>query len=429
MPDYRKKQYGKKKFGKAEKPIKNPVKKERKKVKEVVFDDGLLSGTSKVKVIKGKKVERQRKLRAFIITAVIIIASNIILSLILPVNLTENVKNLSAVLGTGSFPAELNGLSTIDTKQNRSVFYILSDTGLTAYNRSGKEVYHRLCGYENPVMSISETRVLVYDQGGNELSISNLKEVTNTYKSDDPITCAAIGRNGTFAVVTSSADYASTVTVFNRKSKRLYTWNSAKEIVNNVCVSADGKKIGVSTITTANGRFSSHLYVLGFESADPVYTLDLKEKIVISLKASGKNLVVGADGGYVSFINLKKNTAVTLEKELDLSFYRSYGRKNLFVFNLSSNKSQNSVVVTDSGGNKKGEFQINETISDIQLFGSHIYCISDTKTFVYDIDGTLVRTGECGYGCKRLAVTGTYSVAVITDTSMDEFDISKKEKL
>ncbi len=423
MPDYRKK-----KFGKEKKPIKNTVKKERKREKEIIFEDDLLNGSSKIKVIKGKKVERQRKFRIFLTTVAFLIAANIILSLILPVNLIENVKNLSAVIGSGSFPVELNGLSTIDTKQNTSVFYILSDTGLTAYNRSGKEVYHRLCGYENPVMSVSETRVLVYDQGGNELSISNLKEVTNTYKSDDPIICAAVGRNGSYAVVTSSSEYASTVTVFNRKSKRLYTWNSAKEIINNVCVSADGKKIGVSTITTVNGRFSSHLYVLSFESADPVYTLDLKEKTVISLKASGRNLVVGADGGYVSFINLKKNSTVTLEKELDLSYYRSYGRKNLFVFNLSSNKSQNTVVITDSNGNKKGEFQINETISDIQLFGSHIYCISDTKTFIYDLDGTLVRTGECGYGCKRLAVTGTYSVAVITDTSMDEFDISKKEK-
>ena len=38
MPDYRKK-----KFGKEKKPIKNTVKKERKREKEIIFEDDLLT--------------------------------------------------------------------------------------------------------------------------------------------------------------------------------------------------------------------------------------------------------------------------------------------------------------------------------------------------------------------------------------------------
>lgn len=424
MPDYKKKNFSEKSLRKKKK-ISD---KKAKSSNQIIFDDDSAGINKPVRIIKGKKFERKRKLRIFISALVFLTAVNLLLSLILPVSLSENFTNIVSSFGGGSYPVSLSGLQTLDSKSVGSVFYILSDTGLTAYNRSGKEVYHRMCGYENPVLKTSATRALVYDQGGNELSVSNLKKVTNTYKSDDSIICANIGRNGTYAVVTSSSEYAATVNVFNKNSKRLYTWNSAKEIINNICVSDNGKSIAVSAITVMSGNYVAHTYILSFDSADPVFSADSDGKVPLMMESAGKYYYTVFSDGRVSFTNWKNHKNSEIKKEYDVAFCRNFGNKNLFVFNLLNNKSENIIVYTDNSGKILSEFKINKNISDIEIYGSHIYCISDTEVSVYSKEGTLLRKGICGYGCKRFSVTSTYSVAVITDSEITEFDIPKKEK-
>lgn len=424
MPEYKKKNFSKKSLKKKQKSPEKKI----KKSKDLIFDDNIAGINKPVRVVKGKKYERKRKFRILISAAAFITALNILLTLILPVSLAENITNLVSSLGTGSYPISLSGLQTLDSRSTGLVYYILSDTGLTAYNKGGKEVYHRMCGYENPVLKTSATRALVYDQGGSELSVSNLKKVTNTYKSENSIICADIGRNGTYAVVTSSSEYASTVTVFNKNSKRLYTWNSAKEIINNICISDNGKSIAVSGVTVSSGKYVTHTYILSFDSADPVFTQDLEGKVTLYMKSAGRYFYTAASDGYVSFTNWKSHKSSVIKKDYELAFCRNAGNKNIFVFNLLNNKNENIIVYTDNSGKILSEFKIEKTISDIEIYGSHIYCISDTRVSVYSKDGTLLRDGSCGYGCKRFSVTGTYSVAVITDSEITEFDIPKKEK-
>ena len=129
---------------------------------------------------------------------------------------------------------------------------------------------------------------MLFDQGGKVIYIYNLSGKIQTLETEDEIINANISRNGVFAVSTQSKNYTSTVNVYNKNCNKIYTWNSAKDIVNNVLVNSNGNKIAVSTLSAVSGQYESKVLILDFESANALYTLDLDKSIVLSLENTGK---------------------------------------------------------------------------------------------------------------------------------------------
>ena len=77
------------------------------------------------------------------------------------------------------------------------------------------------------------------------------------------------------------------------------------------------------------------------------------------------------------------------------------------------------MVLFTKKGQVKSEFEFKGIISDIQVFGGHIYCISDTAVYLLSDSGGVLRKSECGFGAVRLAVLGSNTAAVITDNKIE----------
>ena len=60
--------------------------------------------------------------------------------------------------------------------------------------------------------------------------------------------------------------------------------------------------------------------------------------------------------------------------------------------------------MTNKSGKKKFEIKFNGIITDIAFKNNHIYLISDTKAYILDSKGEIVRTADCGFGAVRLVV-------------------------
>lgn len=381
---------------------------------------------SEFKVVKGKKLENIRKTRTFIVAAAIIAAVCIIVSVALPTGIAEALKNAVALSGSGSYPATLSGSETLNCVDMGRYYYVLTDTSFSAFANNGKEALKVVHGYENPMLFTSEARALIVDQGGNNLDVYNLKSQVNSLKSKNKIITAAICRSGVYAVATESDSYASTVTVYNKKGKTIYEWNSAKDMVNNIELSPSGKQLAVSTVNAAGGHLHSKTMVFEYESADPVFSQE-SDHIVYDLNALGKGFCI-LEQSKCTFVSWSEFQKTETTSDLELDAYRSSSSGAVLLFNRPSDKSDNRVVVLSKKGEKVSEFSFSGTISDIQYVGSHIYFISDTDIYLTDRQGNTVRSGKCGYGCERFAVIGSHSVAVVTDNDIQKFEIETEEK-
>lgn len=423
MPDYKRKKVKRSSNDKRERHrLDNEIIMSSKKMtknKGIVPEDD-------IKVIRGAKYKRSVK-NKFIFSFIAIIAIiYLVLHLILPVSVYENFLNLTSVMGHGKYPINLSGSSVIDCVSNGQYYYVLTDTSICAYSNNGKIILNDMHGFSNPIISISDTRAIVYDQGGKAICVYNLGGRLHKLETKQEIITASISRNGALAVSTHSDSYASVVNVYDKNFKQIFTWNSAKDIVNNVLVNPSGNKLALSCFSASDGQYTSKMLILNFESADPLHTIDLGNSIALSLTNTGNGVSIITADSY-KFVHWTKFTTNDINLSGQINIVRKDDKGLLLVFNRANDRSDNTVVLVSNKGVKTGEFTVNDLITDIQYSKGRVYYITDTLINILDGDGNVLRSVNCEYGAKKFAVISSNSTAVVTDTEIVKTTIEKGE--
>lgn len=379
-----------------------------------------------LRVVNGKKLERRRKTKIFVSAAAVISLVLTVIHIILPVGITENLENLVSVIGSGSYPINLESTDTLNAVSRGSYYYVLTDTRLNAFTNGGKEIYSHSHGFESPVIKTSATRAMVFDQGGNEAYIYNLHELKGSIKTESEIINAAISDSGVYAVITRSESYASVVTVYSKSGKKIYTWYSSADTVNNAVIAPSGKKIAITAFNAANGKFNSKICILNFESANPVFTVNIEGGPIITLESFHRAGFIAATENRLYFTDWSGKNTNEYKNDYTLSRLRQGPGGTAAVFNRESDRADNRIALFGTKGQLKKEFDFKGTVSDIAVSGGHIYCISDTEVFLYGSDGKLLRKAECGFGGVNIAPLGRTLAAVITDNRIDKIQLEQK---
>ncbi len=430
MPKYKKKKHNRI-LNTPKKRAKQPV-----KVKEQ-YDDIAMNhyGAEKVekkptpsmKVVQGKKGVRTQKIKFYAVALAIVFVVVMLFQLILPAGLFQTISNVTALLGTGSYPISATGSQVLTVVPMGNYYLHLTDTHFSAYSSAGKILFSEAHGYEKPILSTSKGKSLLYNQGSKQFSIFTLNGLQKTDETKNEIICGGISDSGNFALVTHSDSYASQVTVFNKRYKQIYEWYSAEDTINNVAIASSGKKIAVSTFNSASGTFNSKVNVINFKSATPEHTLTYQNQIVYGLKNSNKsNFTVIKSNGVdtVKWSNCKTNEYT---EDYNISYYRTNNSVNIGVFSRENDKTDNKIVLFSKRGKVKKSVNYNGVINDIQVRGSNIYCINDSSVNVLDFNGNIKFSAEYGFGGKGISVLSANVVAVITNNEILRIKLSERK--
>lgn len=425
MPDYKKRKHNK--------LFSAPAKVQKSRIKSKPQSEDIKMSPSKrsedesnssgMKVVKGRKLENKRRFKAFAVAVSAILIVVLLFQIILPAGIIEGISSAIALVGTGSYPIELGGTETVNTVSRGSYYYVLSNTDIVAFNNSGKSLFSFTHGYENPVLKVSATRAMVFEQGGNEALIFDLKGLKTTAKTEKSIITGAVSDSGRYALVTLSDKYASAVTVYDKKDNAVYEWYSAENTVNNVAVSPNGKKIAVSSFNANSGQFNSTLSVLNFKSADPEFSETFNNLLIYNIDSSFKSGFTVITENNIKFIKWHKYKQETYKNDYSTSVFRTGPNGCVAVFNRESDKTDNRIAVFSKSGKLTAEFNYKGIVSDIAVRGNHIYCMSDTEIFLLDKSGKVLRSASCGFGAVRLNVASTNSVIVLTDNKIEKLGL------
>lgn len=401
----------------------NPVsKKQKSHNKEVTFD----APKEEIKVIKGSKYRKQRQLKIFICAISFIVLFFLILSAVLPGGLYENTVNFFATIGQGTYPTSVSGSTILDVAENGSHYYVLSDTNITAYSSSGKIIIDELHGFSNPIISVAGTRALVFDQGGKSLYIYNLSGRIHQLDTEAEIINASISEDGQFAVSTHSNSHTSVVTVYDEDFEVIYTFNSAKEIVNNVLVNTDGDMLAVSTFDVISGQYISKVRIFEFDSAKELHTFDVGNSLVIKMGNTGDGISIITDEKY-TYLDWSDFSTSSIGVDGEINSFKNNSEGVLLTVNRPNDRSDNTIFLISEDGEKVSNFKISDSITDIEYYDGRVYSLCNTTIKIYDKNGKILRSGACGFGTKNIVVTSSDSVAAITYLEITEIDIEEGE--
>lgn len=368
-----------------------------------------------MRVVTGKRQKRNHGFKSSTVVMLFVAAAFLVLQTIIPAGVIQTVSNMVALIGTGSYPISISGTHHLGLTTTNQCYFDLSDTHISAYSNAGKQLFSHAHGFEKPILATSAGRVLLYNQGGTELYIFDLYGLKSTVSTKKNIICATISDSGNYAVATHSDKYATAVTVYNKRGKMIYEWYSAEDVVNNVVLSSNGKKIAVSTFSSNSGLFNAKVNILNYKSATPEYTKTYDKMLVLGLKNSNRsNLCVIKSNG-VDHLRWSGKRIKEYNNDYTISQFRVNSSYNVSVFCRENDKTDNQIVLFSKSGKVKHTVKYKGIIKDIQVKGSSIYCINDSQVFVINFNGEKQHSASYGYGGLGLAVISTDSVAVASN--------------
>ena len=209
-----------------------------------------------------------------------------------PDRLLERIEEwFSGGEGGDGFPVEITGSDVVDMATVKNHLALLTYTELLLYNDNGGEVARRSHGYADPLLKTAGEYALVAELGGTRfrletrratlldvISDQQAKEEDRPIPLDEPlsypIVSAAVGADGTVAVVTTaSQSTTSELVVYSKKGKRLLTYKNKDLQAVDVAVSEDGKTVAAVCLSAEGGAMKSTLQVFRLGEDQPkVYT-------------------------------------------------------------------------------------------------------------------------------------------------------------
>ena len=248
---------------------------------------------------------------------------------------------------------------------------VASRERFSIFSSGGRELLSFDHNYGNPTLVSSDKYVLLYDVGGKQFSLYNSFSKVYDKTLNYPIYGASISRNGTYALITSSQDYTSVVSVYKSNGTK-YDYNFAFARVVSICLSENGKDMAV-VLVYSNGdeiRSEIRLYRIGKNDYKSESISFCGIPYSVQILSGGNVLVVGSNG--VNAFNSNLNLIGEYFANEEIYLY-SFGEDSIAISCFSSESGKTDVLVLSKRGKVENEIEFNERIIDISLCNDYIF--------------------------------------------------------
>lgn len=293
----------------------------------------------------------------------------------------------SGQLAEGNFPIEVSGGADYQLDLSDKKMILLSDTYIYFYDTDGSLLRRRQHTYTNTVLRTAEGHALVYENGGNDLSVEDENQVfyTKAYAKRQ-ILFARLSDEGYAAVVTTSENYSCELTVYDKRGKIIYE-RKCIEMVSDISFIDGSKGCVLSYISAENGQLVTKVQEISFSEKGEHWTSP-------GLNTLGLNVFSCESGAFV----LGTDACGYVDGNAQISSYYSYDGELV----AGASENGNSAVIVNNDDRRKyvmalfnGEsaealaIELDEPLIDVTIYEDLAYVMCQGKIMAYDFRGGL----------------------------------------
>lgn len=328
-----------------------------------------------------------------------------------PSNILQWVQSRVVGFGVGDgFPQTVAGSSVapgnfIVSEKN---LFAASDTGLTVYNSTAKELLSFQHSFSNPVLKVNGSRTLLYNLGGKSFRLDSVSGRTKQVNVQQNILAGALAPNGRCALLTEADGYCGLLTVYNAEGGvQSYYW-FYDYYPDAVALNADGTQAAVAGVSAKDGELVSAVYLLDLNSGktmQPFATYPGNMIHAVFWDSSSTVAAVGDTGTSVI------NTASRTKKDFDyngeqLSAYCfDSGRTALALASYGETSVSNLIVLDQSGGEVFSR-QLSGNVRSVSLYGQAAAALADGEAYFCSLadPGQAAKKVQAGSDAKAIAL-------------------------
>lgn len=305
---------------------------------------------------------------------------------------------------------------------------ILGETDLTIYSPTGKLLRNMQHGYGNAEISVSNTRVCLYNRSGKELKIESRSRTLHKATYEQSVLLAKMAENGSYAVVTESAGYKTEMAVYNSLFDVVLQWYSAEDMPITLALDRTGKSVAAGCITTFDGGLNSIIYMFKVGEDTPVAEITTQDTIPLKMEYLQNGDLAVVYDSYAAVYSAKDGTQVAWYDFLGKSLQSAeISNKELtlhFAGDVQDAAAQ--VVLLDKTLTPLATMAINEKVQNITLTRQNIFAVLPQSVITYNLEGTLI--AQTPLTSQGFEILDGASTLLVSSDSISEFQIPKLEK-
>ncbi len=236
------------------------------------------------------------------------------------------------------FAKDLQSTATFLSSADQTVTYTYEETdgtvlafrgGIAAVNGGGVEVYspggEKLLeidkSFRAPRAVASRKYLVAFDFGSKDFLVTNTYATLHKGSTDHPIYLARVDDTGQIALLTSSEEHLSCVTVYNGKFQPVQRFNKASATVD-IALSDNGKYVAILGLVSEGGDPASLLEVYRIGKSEPEFVqrfegemplaLDFTDNRHLAVLSDAALRVCNADGKMKNEVNIADETPLRM---------------------------------------------------------------------------------------------------------------------
>ena len=356
---------------------------------------------------KEKKLKNERKTKKIIWIVLILIVFALIIMRVCEVDfkdlknrfIDENGKlTFSMTTNEDAYPYSLSSSSGVKVQPVGDKLSVINDVSCTVINPSDADVIYSFNhGYANPIIKYSGNYFCVIDQGATRLRLDRVNEAVFELKTDKPVICADVAKNGNIAYITSLDNGKSELNVINSTRKELMSYTITDGYAVGVAIDPAGKKIAFATINSKNAEFITKINTINLNDDAVRNSFDFQNSTFMDIHYSTSSELYYVSTGGVSVIKNQKKLVETFESGKVNTVCYNYTDDNelVYVYSGYSSANENKLVYINSSGKVKTEIDLKQKPKYISATNDICVLFMD-KIVTYSItSGEVKETYKC----------------------------------
>lgn len=371
---------------------------------------------SHLKIIKAPSSRKMVTIAVITGFLAVVISLMFVISVLSPISFVESTRNFFAGIGaSGSFPVELSVSSRNDIKKMGNDVVLVTDSNINLYTSGGGKIFSRQHGYSNPRSITSDSRVLTFDSGTNEYRIDNRYENVYSGTTDNAILCAAMARNGVYALNTYSSKYICETTVYSADFIPLFRWNSAEQHITSIALSSNGKQLAVGSVGAVEGKYISTVRIFNINSTEAILTKEFSDKMILAVNYNVDGTWSAVfENSYVTLFNDRDPIEISFDEGDVSCLDLSNNTYDLLIITNYNDQNHNRVLVVESNGTIVKDIVFDKTVVSCSVSDNYVFLLSKGKVTRMDIEGDDVLETEVPADCMFALESGKNVITVNT---------------
>lgn len=286
----------------------------------------------------------------------------------------------------GDFPYTLDSSDKVSVQQQGSRLAVLTSSSVSVLDPGDANVeFTAVHGYANPIMKVSKSYLVTFDQGGKKLRLDYSGENLYEINSKTSVLCADVADNGNVAYATTSEEKRSDVYILSKTQDEKLKYSVSYGFVTNIAVSDNGKKVAFLAMNSQDAKLMSKLYLMNAGDSEPYAEFDISGSTILDIEFdSNKLFVIGND--FLSVVSGDDMKSVIKQGSMNtVCFDYMPGGELVLAYNIYNNSTSNSIVRVSSSGSVKSTISVDGTIKDISCSSSEVSVLFSDSIVTYKL--------------------------------------------